>query len=79
MCLTLAAGTGEPRPIGDSHDAYDPLGDCFVIRDLPAGQPFVLASAAYDKDGKIIGAVGATSFEARPPQLTTTDSQNPSV
>ncbi len=73
MGLALAAGTGEPRPIGDSHDAYDPLGDCFVIRDLHAGQQFVLASEAYDKDGKIIVDVGATSFEARSPQLTTTD------
>ena len=54
-------GCGEKRPLHSGEDDYDPLKGAIVLRNLPPGGLCVFAVAAYDKDGGLIGSVGATS------------------
>ena len=56
-------GAGDRRPAADGTDQYDPLAATLTVAPLPRGMPFVLATAAYDDAGKVVGSIGATSAE----------------
>ena len=56
-------GAGDRRPAAAGTDQYDPLAATLTVAPLPRGMPFVLATAAYDDAGKVVGSIGATSAE----------------